>query len=192
MGVVWSCKRRDETTGSDQESLPHHGKPFTGLLFCGACGAPFNRKKTPVRVFWRCARNLGMRDGKCDMKGIPEQVLEDMLCELFGNKWPEPWEHHSQDKRNDDYTAKWDRLFLWRTGQRSREHGRIAPARNLGQKKCVRRSLNKTGSEQGMNKKITVIPARKRAQDSLVSDLKTRKRKVAAYARVFNGYGRTT
>ena len=35
-----------------------------------------------------------------------------------------------------------------------------------------------------MNKKITVIPARKRAQDSLVSDLKTRKRKVAAYARV--------
>lgn len=85
-----------------KKALPHHGKPFTGLLFCGACGAPFNRKKTPVRVFWRCARNLGMRDGKCDMKGIPEQVLEDMLCELLG----------TNDLSHENITAKIEEMTI--------------------------------------------------------------------------------
>lgn len=67
-----------------KKRLPHHGKPYTGFLFCGACGAPFNRKKTPTQTFWRCARNLGMREGKCGMKGIPEQALERILTEVLG------------------------------------------------------------------------------------------------------------
>lgn len=68
---------------SHKKTTKKHNKPFTTLMKCGACGANFNRKKTPVRVFWRCARNLGMRDGHCSMKGIPEETLEDLCVEVL-------------------------------------------------------------------------------------------------------------
>lgn len=58
--------------------------PFTKKMYCSACGATFNRKKTKTDTFWRCARNLGMREGKCSMQGIPENKIEGMVAEALG------------------------------------------------------------------------------------------------------------
>ena len=58
--------------------------PFRKKIVCAACGAWFNRKKTKTETFWRCARNLGMREGKCDMQGVPERKLEGMATDVLG------------------------------------------------------------------------------------------------------------
>lgn len=67
---------------SNKNPVKPHGKPFTGIMSC-KCGAKFQRKKTRVRVFWRCGRNLGYYGGSCSMKGIPENTLEDLCCEVL-------------------------------------------------------------------------------------------------------------
>lgn len=67
----------------NKEAPKPHNKPFTGMIYC-ACGAKFQRKKSPVRVFWRCGRNLGSYGGHCSMKGIPEETLESLCCDALG------------------------------------------------------------------------------------------------------------
>lgn len=68
---------------SNKSPVKPHKKPFTGIMFCGKCEKPFNRKKTKARTFWRCSTNLGNREGYCDMKGIPEETLEALCCEVL-------------------------------------------------------------------------------------------------------------
>lgn len=57
--------------------------PFRKMVRCGNCGANFNRKKTKTEIFWRCAANLGQRDYKCSMKGVPERILEKLVAETL-------------------------------------------------------------------------------------------------------------
>jgi len=66
-----------------QTTPPYVKYPFRKKIRCGQCGAPFNRKKTKTETFWRCAANLGMRDHRCDMKGVPERVLEGLVAEAL-------------------------------------------------------------------------------------------------------------
>lgn len=68
---------------SNKNSAKKHNKPFTKMIRCGACGANFSRKKTVNRVFWRCSRNLGILEGECGMKGIPEENLEAFCLEIL-------------------------------------------------------------------------------------------------------------
>lgn len=69
-----------EKRTSKPKTKPDPVHPFRGHIVCGQCGAPFNRKKTKTCVFWRCARNLGMREGHCSIQGVPEQELERMVA----------------------------------------------------------------------------------------------------------------
>lgn len=57
---------------------------FSRRICCAACGANFSRKKTRTEIFWRCGRNLGNVEGKCQMKGVPERVLESLTAEVLG------------------------------------------------------------------------------------------------------------
>ena len=40
-------------------------------------------KKTKTEVFWRCAANLGQKDYKCSMKGVPERILEELAIKAL-------------------------------------------------------------------------------------------------------------
>lgn len=91
----------------NKEVVKKHNKPFTGLVSCGACGAKFQRKKTPVRVFWRCGRNLGSYEGHCSMKGIPEETLEAICCEILNLK----------DFVSDAFKANVEKIIITRANE---------------------------------------------------------------------------
>ena len=78
--VIEEVKRRTSNK-NPPETIPKY--PFRGMIRCGNCGANFQRKKTKTEVFWRCATNLGQKDYKCSMKGVPERILEELAVKAL-------------------------------------------------------------------------------------------------------------
>ncbi|MGB4018777.1 MAG: recombinase family protein [Syntrophomonadaceae bacterium] len=73
--------KRRTSNKNPPKSIPKY--PFRGMIRCGYCGANFQRKKTKTEVFWRCAANLGQKDYKCSMKGVPERILEELTIKAL-------------------------------------------------------------------------------------------------------------
>jgi hypothetical protein len=73
--------KRRTSNKNPPKSIPKY--PFRGMIRCGYCGANFQRKKTKTEVFWRCAANLGQKDYKCSMKGVPERILEELAAKAL-------------------------------------------------------------------------------------------------------------
>lgn len=63
--------------------------PFTGLIRCGKCGAPYRRKhanagKPYEKIVWICATFNTLGKAECDSQQIPESVLETLAEEVGG------------------------------------------------------------------------------------------------------------
>lgn len=73
--------KRRTSNKNPPKTIPNY--PFRRMIRCGSCGANFQRKKTKTEVFWRCAANLGQKDYKCSMKGVPERILEELAVKAL-------------------------------------------------------------------------------------------------------------
>ena len=63
--------------------------PFTGLIYCGNCGAHYRRKVSHCsdkyrRSFWNCSTYLYKGKSVCHTKQIPEEELYRLSCEVLG------------------------------------------------------------------------------------------------------------
>ena len=68
------------------ESMPY---PFTGRIKCGNCGANYQRKINNAgtkyqKAVWICPVYNLQGKSKCQSKQIPENILEDLVCEVLG------------------------------------------------------------------------------------------------------------
>lgn len=102
---------------SRENSLDPPKYPFREMVFCSACGAPFNRKKSKTETFWRCARNLGLRDGTCHMQGIPERKLEEIVADVLGLEEFDPEQFIQKIERIEVFSGQKIELHL-RDGSR--------------------------------------------------------------------------
>ncbi|MDR1464737.1 MAG: recombinase family protein [Oscillospiraceae bacterium] len=69
--------------------LPPPSYPFTGLLRCGKCGAPYRRKHANAgskyeKIVWICDKFNTLGRAECDNQQIPEDILIAITVEALG------------------------------------------------------------------------------------------------------------
>ncbi|GHU80658.1 hypothetical protein FACS1894191_6420 [Clostridia bacterium] len=65
------------------------GYPFTGLIRCGKCGAPYRRKHTASgtkyeKIVWICGTFNELGKSVCDAQQIPENILMEKTANILG------------------------------------------------------------------------------------------------------------
>lgn len=59
---------------------------FTGIVWCGACGKHYRRKKQERRMWWTCSTFNTAGKGACNSKSVPEEVLIEITKKVLGVK----------------------------------------------------------------------------------------------------------
>ena len=73
-------KRAEQFTHSPSRPI----SPFAGLIICGVCGKPFNRKKQHGHYFWLCHDYVHRAKEPCRSRRITERALRPILCGVLG------------------------------------------------------------------------------------------------------------
>lgn len=70
-------------------AIPQESYPYTGLMTCGRCGAPYKRKHAAAgskyeKIVWICTTFDTFGKDQCDAQQIPEDILDEKVAEVGG------------------------------------------------------------------------------------------------------------
>ena len=117
--------------------------PYTGLIRCGKCGAPYKRKHAAAgskyeKIVWICNTFDTLGKSECDSQQIPEDILDAKVSEAGGLETIA--EIRVPDKNRITFTLKDSTVYEVEWAHQSRSRSWTPEMREAARQKSLERS----------------------------------------------------